>query len=165
MDFLDRHPKLVKMAKHIHDEEGSNRALSRFIALGPAVAMAYLFAASATERENKQLTGYSQLEHPSESEIDFSLWDKAQDFWQGLAQGAAEFKPLHKAFEPINLEGGTRAHRLAVLTKAWNLHADGKKITAAAVEPDYAEREEGDEGARQLASVPSCGGIDLGDAS
>lgn len=162
LSTLDRHPRLLECIKHIVEEDGGKeRRIFRYITLGAAAGLMYLMGASATERENDTQTGYLQVPQPSEAQIDWSLWDKAQEFWVKLAAGDKSFAQLvEQMLELRQRAGGGRNERIALLVQAWNLYADGKKFTPASLELQFTQDDR--TGLQVLEGCPAMGGIDLG---
>ena len=90
MSFRERHPRITKCAKHIFDEDGSTRRISgpgRWLPAGVAAGLLYLMSSAKSDgdayrnpRPNK-----AGLVQRSEKDLDFSLWEKACEFWVMLA--------------------------------------------------------------------------------
>lgn len=155
LDFIDRHPKVLKCVTMIlnSDKEGE---ITKYISPGYAAGLLYLFSAGKTDGP-----AYHQAENPSESSIDLSLFDKAEEFFENLAAGLASFQELKNAITkagtdqlPANL-----AERTALIVKAWLAFLEGKEINEAALSLEYATNADG---ITTLAECPTAGGIDLG---
>lgn len=160
MDFIERHPKILSAVKHIFEENGKDK-IQKFINCGYAAGLMYLFGASSTERESDDGRGYSQLDVPTETAINFEQWDKAEEFFVMLAQ---RDKSVHALIELLGREyeedeeSWVMAERIGLAIKSWLQFADGKPITAKSIELAY---ETDGDGFEYLAESPTCGGIDL----
>lgn len=129
---------------------------------GMATALHYLMAASATDGDE-----YANAEPPTEREIDWEMWDKAEDFWVALAEKKATVYPaVEKAFKDrIHYTHGTpitQNERLHILAEAWKAFAKRGKVSLADIkltEENYVEKDE----VQHLKEIPSVGGIDSGE--
>lgn len=171
VDFLERHKKLKSMVDFIYTENAGTdkrRQVKRYIGLGYASALAYLMAASASDYDD-----YNTAEVPSEKKIDFSRWDKAQEFWQGLAQDWKELRHVILARRPNaegdglnghifadSEDGGTTMERVSTLIKAWNTFVEHGKVLPSDLGLTYVTDEDGD---RFLNDFPTVGGVDRGE--
>lgn len=167
LDFIERHPKILECVKHIHEENGNDNKLKYYPGPGQAAALMYLMGSCKTQRDNEEGTGYAQVDYPTESLLDWSMWDKACEFWTSLADiKNGSLNELREAIGGIlNAEEGTRiAERTALVVKAWGCFAHDEKVTKRALELEYEVDRNGFE---RLAECPTCGnaglGIDLGD--
>jgi hypothetical protein len=79
MDFVSRHPKLVEMVEHLSREDSDAGNLRFYLPFGKVVGLYYLMACSATPKD--KVKAYFNALHPSESFLDFSMEDKANEFW------------------------------------------------------------------------------------
>jgi hypothetical protein len=86
IDFIKRHGgpkgKLVQAVQHIYKENHGGK-IRVFMGLGEAAALMYLMGASETDGKE-----YRKAETPGDAKIDFSRWDKAEEFWVELAKAA-----------------------------------------------------------------------------
>lgn len=146
VEFLDRHPRILKCITHIF-EENKERAISGLhLSCGRSAGVMYLMAAYNTDGDL-----YRNKRPPTEKDIDFEYWDKAQQFW-------SDFARMSKVRDAI-------AHcerdilRLAVLAKAWTLYAENKKATAEDLKLETIENADG---ITKLAENPDFLGIDGG---
>ncbi len=154
LDFINRHPKLLKCVQHICEENADNH-IAKYIGPGYASGLLYLMATSSTDPAN-----YRAADNPNEKQLDWELWSKACDFWVSLAGGEPGFAPVRKALANILDEGGGGlAERCALLIKTWLCYANNKPITDKRLELAYDVDEEG---FRTLTECPISGGIDLG---
>lgn len=152
MDFLDRHKRALDAVKHIHEEDGEKGRISHYLSPGYAAAMLYLMGTSDTERHNEAGKGYSDVwdlgGRPSEDQLSFKLWDKAEAFWTELAKTRNPGKdrvggPLRELVEALGdvkqyAEGGAHlADDLACVCRAWQQYVEGKPVKAEHFEFDY----------------------------
>lgn len=162
LDFIARHPKILSCVKHIYEEDGNDGKIKRFLTAGYSAAFMYMMGSSATERENDDKTGYSQVAHPNEAMLDWSNWDKACEFFVMLAAGHKTMEPIREALGELFKGkgcGGNSEERQALLAKAWACWQDTSEVDIADLELQYAESEDG---MSALAECPTVGGIDLG---
>ena len=162
MDFFLQHSKLEEAVFHLYTEQNGD-SVKRYAPLGQAAALLYLMGASGpnTNRED-------YLVAPSEQRIDWSLWDRACEFWALLSSGGVLTQPVRDAIARLGSHDGlaqaTTTEKEVVLIKAWNLFKLGQraaaKVTADDVMPEYTAPD-GD-GYRALKNVPLIGGIDGG---
>ena len=156
VDFIQRHNKILKCAKHMYKEEEAN-PIKPYVSTGYAAALLYLMSASDTE-----VVKYSKSH--SEKHIDFGQWDLACEFFQGFAKNLEAFKPIRTAIatlaDPETGTGGSLAEKLAIIIKGWNLYKSGEEITAAGLTLEYSQEDDQDP---VLAETPLVGGIDIGE--
>lgn len=163
LDFIARHPRVLSCVKHIYEEDGSDGKIKRFLSPGYSAAFLYMMGSAATERENDDKTGYSQVAHPNESLLDWSQWDKACEFFVMLAAGHKVMEPIRSALGELFQGkgcGGSSEERQALIAKAWACYSDTGEVDGADLELQYETGE--DESSMVLAECPTVGGIDLG---
>jgi hypothetical protein len=169
-DFLNRHPRLIKVVKHIFEEDDGD-GISGKINPGTAAGIMFFMASSASKPD-----GWNKADHPTESKLDWSLWDKASEFWTFLAAGGAETKAVRLASRIVGKEekgseveahyfakgagSGSRAEKEAILSKAWDSFVAGKPITPKTIALTYQTNVDGE---TFLDESPRFGGIDQGD--
>lgn len=172
VDFIERHPGIIKVVKHILGEdklgEDKNGAISGklgYISSGTAAGLFYLMASSATDPKK-------YLAEPIEKNLNWDNWEKAQGFWVDLAAKAKKVEAVrlarrpgsegeHEGFIFSGSEGsGSANERKAYLCAAWLLYAAGEKITEDTLVVDYKEDEAGDFILSK--HLPPVGGIDRG---
>ncbi|MEK6262307.1 MAG: hypothetical protein AABP62_27225 [Planctomycetota bacterium] len=151
IEFIARHPRLLEAVKHIFEQNGKDKKIGRYFSTGYAAAMLYLMGSAHTNRE-----AYNKAE--DETACDWSMWDKAREFWMHLATGIEQMNPIREALE--RLDEGTRVERCALIVKAWNSFASGETITPKTLELMYKTDEDG---VARLAETPVVGGIDVGE--
>lgn len=155
IDLLSSHSTILDVAKHIIDAEASNRAVSKWLSMGPMTALTYLMATSKSNPENWDRT---------EKTLDLSLLSKSEEFIDCLAGGAVELKALRyevgRLMSPTDGNGEiTTNERAALIVKAWNLFIEGEEITAKKIALNFHVEDE----KRTLLDKPVMGGIDLGE--
>lgn len=151
--YLDGHPKILKAVRHIFDENDDNK-IGKYLSPGYASAMLYLMGSAATESDT-----YYTADHPSEEFLDWSLWDKACQFWVELASGADKLKAIRDYLTTLLNQGaGTWQDRWAVLAKAWELYRNNKAITTKNISLKFEVKDD----VRHLVEEPLIGGIDVG---
>ena len=128
--FLDRHRKLLKCVEHLfanNSPAGGRKVSKLHLSPGQCSALMYLQASSGTSEGDSDV--YRNEEPaPSEKSIDWSEWEKADEFWTLLA-GGADFIVVREALtllaqsRPSSDEnqglGGDPAEKLAILAAAW----------------------------------------------
>jgi hypothetical protein len=163
LDFIHRHPSVLKAVKHIlAEDKGGKDApsgnISNYIQPGTAAGLMYLMAASESDGPN-----YRQADPPVEKKADLSMWDKAHEFWVLLASGSAKFQPLKDAIGRLGSAqdsmGGNLSERMGIIIKAWNEFAHGGALTPGNLKLKYGKT---DDGMYYLDEVPDVGGIDIG---
>lgn len=156
LDFIEDHPRLVDAVRFVFDEDGGpgaeGKKLSTYISLGYAAALLYLMGTSATDPDK----------FLGEGETDFSLWDKATDFWALFASGSSEdpFPSLQRLLVRTDASGAQgRDEVVGMVVKAFNHWADGvKDIKAGKLKVKKAKTEEGK---LVLSECPRLGGLDV----
>lgn len=162
LDFIARHPRLLLCVRHIHEEDGNDGKIKRFLSPGYSAAFLYMMGSATTERENDDKTGYSQVAHPNEAMLNWDMWDKACEFFVMLAAGHKVMEPIREALGDLFKGkgcGGNSDERQALLAKAWACWQDTGEVDIADLELEYTE---GEDGMSSLAECPTVGGIDLG---
>lgn len=162
LDFISRHPGILRSVKHIYEENGSSDQIRKYVSLGYASALHYLMAASGTTEDTQY--GFSD-DAPSESMIDMSRWDKADEFWVLLAAGDQSMEPVRKVLVELIESDGLPCScgagvRTAVIIKAWNLWIEGGTLTTKNLALSFGTTSAG---LSVLSESPTLGGIDLGE--
>lgn len=157
-DWINRHPKILKSVIHIWEEYQADwKNNSRFLPPGTAAGLCYLMGTSATDGEE-----YRNMDHPSERKVNWSMWDKAQEFWVLLCSNHPDVYAIRRKIGALanadGTGGGRMSEKIATIVKGWNLFCIKQKITEKALELRYHEE---DDGFRTLLEHPSCGGLDL----
>jgi hypothetical protein len=132
--FLERHRTLLKCVEHVNKEDNpkQTRKLSNLrLQPGMCAAVMYIQASSGPGTDGDVYRNEDPA--PSEKNLDWSMWDRAKDFWALLASGK-EFLPVRKALwglidsTPQNEDnpglGGRVPEKLAILSKAWSRWKD-----------------------------------------
>lgn len=130
--FLERHKRLLRCVEHLFIEDHGGKAEGRRISklrlsAGRCAALCYLMGCSS-KKTTDHSDEYRNSNPPSEKGLDWSLWDKAREFWANLA-GDRLFEPVRRALNnlanssPTNEKniglGGIMAEKLAILAAAW----------------------------------------------
>lgn len=133
--FLERHKRLLKCVEYLFIENASRadggRRISKLrIGAGHAAALCYLMGSSGPKTDGDV---YRNESPPSERGLDWSYWDRAREFWSGLA-GDRAFMPVRVALGRLvesdagsadnQGQGGRAPEKLAILAKAWELYRD-----------------------------------------
>ena len=148
-EFLDSHKKLLDCVKFI-SEEGDGKKITTYIGLGRAATLLYLMGSARSNAED-------YVASPSDKSLDWSLYDKAEEFWTLFCANAAAIEPLREELERLPLEITKEAFKIALFIKAWNLFSDGKKLTRDELELDMGDVD----GVFTLREHPRIGGIDV----
>ena len=117
-------------------KEGARRISKLKVQPGMAAALMYLMATSGTPHESADKPTadcYRNMMPPNEEVLDWSLWERARDFWSRFA-GHHTFLPVRMAIGRLidssaNDDdnqglGGRIDERLAIICKAWNVFKD-----------------------------------------
>jgi len=158
MDFLTRHPKLTRFLKHVIDENGdSQKRITRYVSLGTAAGLTYLMASclSGTAKYKKSA---------GDKALDWSLADKAEEFWVMLAS-SPDFDQVRHALGRLDSEDGTKGsvrEKVAVLVKAWNEWSSDGALIEETLKLKYREDAHGNQ---VFTENVTLGGIDLGDGT
>jgi hypothetical protein len=132
--FLERHKKLLKCVEHLHTTNsvaGGRKIGELRLTAGRCAALMYVMASSGPGTDGDV---YRNEDPPSEKNLDWSLWDLAEEFWTLLADGQ-DYLPLRRALRrlvPMAKVSGDReraeadgieriAEKLAILAKAWEV--------------------------------------------
>lgn len=137
--FLERHKRLLKCVEHLFQEntpkgEDGGRKISKMrLSAGHCSALCYLMGCSDDGGVDNYGDVYRNDSPPCEKSLNWTYWDKAQDFWVRLA-GDRAFMPVRVALgrlvesKPTNDDnqglGGRQEEKLAILAKAWERYKD-----------------------------------------
>lgn len=158
IDFIERHPSLIKCVKHIYEED-QEKSIGRFITPGTAAGLMYLMASSQSDKE-----AYLADRREKVLKIDPKLMSKAIEFWTLVSGSGDEFKEFRKAMGRLNdyevCMGGTQAEKIGTVVKTWNEFVEGNGLRPKNLELLYAHE---DDGSKKLMELPLVGGIDIGD--
>lgn len=185
LDFFDRHEKhMVAAVKHLHKLDGSGDGLgvsALGLNAGRSAGMLFLMGCSGTPDE--KVERYHDLNSPKrESQLDWSNWDRALEFWSDIARGRETdeldenqnpvFRSppwvdvLRSALSDLGTEGFegrvTEPEKAAVVALAWYEYLNGNEdfgvedvVPETAVVPASNRRYMVDDG-------PTFGGPDKG---
>lgn len=148
--FLERHKRLLKCVEHLFVENSAKgadggRKISKLrLSPGQASALCYLMACSS-QKTTEYSDEYRNESPPSEKGLDWSYWERAQDFWTCLA-GARDFIPVRRALgllvdstpdkDDNQGLGGRLPEKLAIIAKAWERYKDHPASAGAAFDDD-----------------------------
>lgn len=153
--FLEQHPRILNAVKHIYEEDNNENKISKYLTRGYAAAALYLMGSSATDPGK-----YYVAEHPNETMLDWSHWDKACNFFVELASGSKKLQAVHKAIMTLVEQGaGSIIERWSILARAWHHYLDDQAITDKHLQLEFEVKD----GERFLVEVPLIGGIDVGE--
>lgn len=181
MEFVRRHPRIIRAVKHIWQEyragplrepksaqpsdprknwDISNRRL----VAGYAAALCYLMGASGTDGADYVAMRFpGEVKEKGKGGVNFDEWDNATTFWTLFAQGSQDlgdvFRSLGYLVDPDTGVGGTLAERVTIIVKTWLLWKQKKPILIKSIEPEYSENQAG---VRRIGRMPTVGGIDRG---
>lgn len=187
--FLERHKRLLKCVEHVfrqNSEDTGRRIAKMHLSPGKCVAVMYLQAASGLKTDGNAYRNEEPA--PSEARLDWSLWDRTEEFWS-LLVGSKDFGVVRAAFaslltsDPASEDnqglGGRNSEKLALLAKAWDRWRDhkgrGAPFGLEDVEPggdlclSYSDLDDRGnslpDGEVKLIDVADFGGIDCPDAA
>lgn len=168
LDFVARHPGLIRAVKHIFEED-VKRSIGRYLSPGYAAGLLYLMAGSKTDPDRYRAD-------PRESSMDLSMFDKAEEFWTLVSAREETLRPMREARSTYRTTGedgkpvtrevyplaaeSSLAEKIAVLSRGWEEFSTVGKLTPARMSLRYSVDEDG---VPHLAETVTIGGIDLGD--
>jgi len=154
IDFLDRHPRILECVSLIY--ESAENLGNPLPGLGVCAGLLYLMGAAKTNPRE-----YLNEEHLVETNVNWELWDQAQDFWVLLADKSnPKFKPIRRVLAQTIEDGDSSPDaKIAIIVKAWELYRLGKAVTEAGLNLTYIEEKNG---SIRLNETPVIGGIDIG---
>lgn len=161
-EFLARHPKLIDASKHLYEEDQGLAISMLGLSRGDCAALCYLMGCSASEREKYDET-------KDETNLDWSRWEKAMEFWTLLAPPEKERSAFAKTITAVIFQVGdgrfggleTRDKMYAVVVNAWNQWIGGGKVTEANIAP-LIKLNDNNEKVLDVDQLPKLEGIDLG---
>lgn len=156
LDFFSRHKRLRDAVLHIHEENSTDNRIGAWIRLGTAAGLLYLMGCSTSERSK-----YTTDENPNEKSLDWSMWDRACEFWVNFVSGdASSLKDAvtkHADYADDNV-------RAALFIKAWREYSTSENgfINPKFLEFTNDELGQADNGETILLIHPTVDGIDVG---
>ena len=164
LSFLEKHPTVLKCARHIYDEDMSEdglKPISKYISSGTACGLMYLMACTNSDGEK-----YRSSDNPSEKMLKLDRYDKAAEFWT-LFNSSEDFREIKYAIgrlvDPESEGVGSIKEKVAIVIKGWhafNRPRDNSKIRANEVKLKWKKDEDG---IVHLVEHPEIGGVDYGD--
>jgi len=152
--FLDNHPGLMSTVKVVMEENGgAERRIIQLLPGGHAAALLYLMSVSKSNP-----VSYGKRRH--EDQLDFSLQERAEEYWVKLSTRDSSVAPIISAIAKLADAGNTSVHeRVGIIIKGWSLFASKKKITSDLIRLKVTKNKDG---MRTLAEDPTVAGIDVG---
>ncbi len=157
LEFIENHKNILECVKFIWEENsGKERRIEKYISMGMASALLYMMGACKTDMKYHD-------EDATEQNVDWSTWDKAQEFFIQFA-GGEEFKVLRDYLTQEAARwrevGPAIARNVAFgsIIKSWNLFVEDKKLTKKNI---AVKVEEDKMGIFKVLETPSIGGVDL----
>lgn len=158
-DFVERHGRLLTAVSHVCEENGTEGRIRGLIPLGTAAAMLYLMGCAASDGD-----AYRNSEDRGEAGLDWSLWDRACEFWVELAGKSPKLQAVRNVVGELADTGGASAReKTGVIVKAWNLYRDKQPISAEDVRLEVKVDEDGNRVLVEPAANMELGGLDVGD--
>lgn len=152
LDFLDSHPRIVEAVELVLACEGDGNLSGKGINPYRSCGLFYLMAASKSDRSE-------YIQNPSEKNIDFSSWNKAESFFDALSMADKSVLPVFNQLASIEDDEGNIDEKEATLKLAWHCFSEKDKVTPGAIKLDYIHDEE--TGLNWLESDYFCGNLDL----
>lgn len=146
LDFIQRHPRILECVKHIYEENGSDEKLRNYPSPGFAAALLYMMGSCKTIRENDDESGYCQVSCPTEDLLDWSMWDRARQFWTDLADpSSVTLKHLRTMVAKLLDLSATafREERIALIIKSWGQYANDEPVTPKTIAYETVTDEDG----------------------
>lgn len=155
--FLERHKRLLKCVEYLFvlnrpSGVGGRKISNLRLSPGQCSALLYLMGSSGPKTDGDV---YRNEFPPSERGLDWSMWEKAKEFWDLLADGDS-FDLVRKALgrlidstpsdEKNTGLGGRIGEKLAILSRAWSRWKDHPESAG----PPFDENDLSDEGQLSL---------------
>lgn len=171
LDFIDRHPRIVKAVIHIIQEDkekkvvsedgseegnGISKPISAYYGKGYAAALLYLMGCSASDGD-----AYRNEDPPNEKVLDWSNWTRACEFWVAFATHSAELAELRDYISQLTNDGRPLVEKTSAIIQAWEAFLSEKRVTKATVRLKYLKDEKGAD--VLVKPIPELQGIDLGE--
>ena len=128
--FLERHRCMLKFVEQIFKEnngDAGRRITKLHLSPGQCAAVMYLQGCAGPKTDGDAYRNEEPA--PSEVNLDWSMWDRAEDFWTLLASGK-DFSVVRAAFDELKKSrpmdednqglGGRGPEKLALLAAAWD---------------------------------------------
>lgn len=175
--FVDRHKRIVECMEHLFkaNSKANNRAIASLgVSAGQCASVFYMMASSG---EGTDGDVYRNGLPPSEKGLDWSMWDKAAEFWSLIGKDD-QFTHVRYALNRLHESdaeggdngdniglGGRKDERWAIISKAWDVFKIGMPVMLEDVKLNYTTLdEEGNqlpEGKEVLLDFADFGGIDV----
>ena len=167
--WLKNHARLKESLSFIFGNDGDGQISGQKsiirIPAGCAAALHYLMSAATTDPEVYFANDPRVEKAGRKTFVDFSMAEKADEFWVNLVSGNPQFKGLRQALgqpfgEDYHGEFGPQ-DKMHVLVLGWNQFKDGGRLTK--METFTLQYDEDGE-VRTASEFPDIGGIDKGEA-
>jgi hypothetical protein len=164
LDFVQRHQRILQAAKHVFEED-QQEAIRGVYPPGMAAGMLYLMGAGASDggRYYDLVRGGDA----NEKKLDFSMWEKAEEFWTLLGARSPKLAEIREKFiRMANAGDGTAPPvpaRTAVIVRGWLAFSEKGEVTEDDL--DISDCYEEDKDAPEILTLehhPKVGGIDRG---
>lgn len=161
LGFLERHPKVLQAVKHIMEESKGGGFDKFHMSPGVLAGLLYLMGCCASSPEEYEETR-------KEDSLDWSLWEKACEYFVYLGAGGTDLQEVRYAFGALHGVdgeggGGTTEEKVSILIKGWQSYKDGRQPTAEDLKLKYSPVKPN--GMRDLVELVTSGGIDKGEVS
>lgn len=177
VDFLERHPTIEKLVKHLFDENADRGISLLRLSPGMMAGVCWLMGSSASDP-----AAYRKGMPPKEKSLNWTRQAQAEAFFVqlvsdsknlGTADGQGQLTPLVRALGTLVGDedglGGRTSEKLAILAKAWAVLAADPKAKLTDADVSLKDRYHDDElGQRHLLPdeagyLNNFGGCDLGE--
>lgn len=169
IDFVNRHNRLLDcvnqiLSEDVRNEDTKQYSISSYVQSGMAAALMYLMAVSDTDPET-----YHNSDNPSEKLCNFNQFDKAAEFWILFSAGSKKLSELKEGIDAVrdpsgeNMREGKR-HIVGMICAAWNLFKQDIPIVYDDIKLETVYDENTGLSSIVTESIPSFGGIDVGEA-
>jgi len=169
VDFIDRHKRLIESVRILFDANAQRSISELRISPGLCTGLHFLMAAAASDIQK-----YKEDLPPLEKSLDFSMWDKATQFFQDFSGTVVEegketrvvfskdMEVVRTALKDlVNEELNGEKARSSVFIKAWNEFAYNGALTKDNLSIEEYYTRDG-VGAITWIDCPKIGGIDQG---
>lgn len=158
MDFLQRHPGILRCVSTIHGIHGRTKKLKAYLPPGWCAGLMYLMASCTTDAK-----AYRLADTQDETHIKWDHYEQAKRFFMLLSQNDDDTVAIRNHLESLREAGRSQqVDQPAVLVKAWAAYIERKPITAKAVALVYKNNKDG---FQVLTECPIVGGLDVGQPS
>lgn len=180
MDFVNKHQTLLKCVRHVWEENSQDGRAISGLGLSPGMCAAACYLMGSSKSDGDQYRHHVTTAERTEEGLDWSMLDKAKEFFSILAASDPDvdsnnltfvraMAPVRKALDLLvvpdeGASSGRPAERAAILAKAWAVYAQAYEISENDLALRYDEERDnaGNLKKRWLDECPLFGGIDAG---